>query len=293
MKKLTAVIPTFNRKDCLVRLLETLKKQEIKGMELSIIVVVDGSTDGTQETVRSRFPGVIIIEGDGHWWWTRSVNEGCKQAVKNGADAVMLLNDDIRLEPRYLRNLLTAAQQEPGAVIGSLNVTAEKEKRIFFSGAPRYQWYKGKLQRYHPFLSPYDGSLSGLQPSVVLPGRGLWIPVEVIEKIGFFDEKSLPQYKADYDFVMRANKHGIKTFISWDTIVYVQTAATGKGATFTRQSFFSFLTSLFKKNTRTNLSQNFLYYIRYYPIGILPIFPLTVFMIIARQLFSFLRDRKY
>jgi GT2 family glycosyltransferase len=270
-----------------------LKKQEVKGMELSIIVIVDGSTDGTQETIRSRFPGVIMIEGDGHWWWTRSVNQGCKQAIKNGADAVLLLNDDIQLESHYLRNLLTAAQQEPGAVIGSLNVTAEKEKRIFFFGASRYRWCKGRLQRYHPFLIPYDTNLSGLHPSIVLAGRGLWIPGQVFEKTGFFDEKSLPQYKADCDFVMRANKYGIKTLISWDTIIYIQTAATGKGATFTRQSFFSFLTSLFKKNTRTNLSQNFLYYIRYYPIWILPIFPFTVFMIILRQLFSFLKEKKY
>jgi GT2 family glycosyltransferase len=293
MKKLTAIIPTFNRKDGILCLLEMLEKQDGGGIELSIIVVVDGSTDGTQEAIRSRFPGVTIIEGDGNWWWTRSVNEGCKQAIKNNTDAVLLLNDDIRLESHYFRNLLTAVRQEPGAIIGSLNITTEKEKRIFFSGASGYRWWSGRLLKYHLFLSPYDQNLSGLYPSVVLPGRGLWIPAQVLETIGFFDEKSLPQYKADYDFVLRANKRGIKTLISWDAVIYVQAAATGKGATFTRQGLFSFLSSFFKKNTRTSLSQNFVYYFRHYPLWGLPIFPLAVVMTIFRQLLAFLKEKKY
>jgi GT2 family glycosyltransferase len=293
MLKLSIVIPTYNRKGAISHVLELLKKQVVEGIDLSIIVVVDGSTDGTQETIRSDFPGVTMIEGDGSWWWTRSVNEGCKWAVKNRADAVLLLNDDVQLDNNYLEMLLKSVKKEPNAIIGSLNITGEKEERIFFSGAAKFQWWKGKLQPYHSFLAPYQKNLSGLHQSVVLPGRGVLIPTDVFKKIGYFDEKALPQYKADYEFVLRANKKNINTLISWDAVIFVDVKATGNGATFTRQSFLTFFASLFKKNSRTNLFQNFIYYKRFYPVWALPLLPFTAFMITVRQLLLFLKDRKY
>lgn len=293
MRKLAIVIPTYNRKELVIQVLELLEKQAVKGIDLSTIVVVDGSSDGTQSTIRSDFPGVTMIEGDGNWWWTRSVNEGCKQAVKNGVDAVLLLNDDVQLANDYLETLLKSVEQEPGAIIGSLNIVKEKEERIFFSGAAKFQWWTGKLLRYHPFLAPYSKNLSGLHQSVVLPGRGVLIPTEVFKKIGYFDEKALPQYKADYEFVLRANKNNIKTLISWESVIFVNVKTTGKGSTFTRQSCFTFFASLFKKNSRTNIYRNFLYYKRFYPLWALPLLPFTAFMIAARQLLLFLKDRKY
>lgn len=293
MLKLTVVIPTYNRKNSLIRVLALLEKQVIEAMDLSVTVVVDGSGDGTLEALRDHFPGVTVIEGDGNWWWTRSVNEGCKLALKNRADAVLLLNDDVRFHNDYLEKLLKAAEKEPHAIIGSLNVTIEKEERIYFSGVKKFRWWTGKLQRYHPFLTPYHKKLSGLHESIVLPGRGVLIPTGVFGKIGFFDEKALPHYKADYEFILRANKNNCKTLISWDAIILVDVKATGKGAAFTRQRFRTFLASLFKKNSRTNLYRNFLYYKRLYPVWALPLFPLTAFIVLARQLVLFVKGRKY
>lgn len=293
MRKIAPIIPTFNRKDSLLHVLESLKKQDIKDAALSIAVIVDGSTDGTREAVRSLFPDVKIIQGDSNWWWTKSVNQGCKWALENNADAVLLLNDDIRLDDRYFEHLLNAVNQEPHAIIGSLNITDGKERKIYFSGAQKVRWWLGKLQRYHPFLSPANGKLSGLHKTVVLPGRGLWIPSWVFEKIGFFDQEALPHYKADYDFVLRAAKHNIPAFISWDAVIYTNLEKTGQGATFTRQSFSRFTRSLFYNRSRTNLFQNFKYYWRHFPRVLLPIFPISGFLILFRQFYLFFKERKY
>jgi len=294
MLRLSVVIPTFNRKDSIIHVLKLLEKRVIKNIDLSIIVIVDGSTDGTLEAIQSLFSDVIIIEGDGNWWWTRSVNEGCKAALKNGSDAVLLLNDDITFDSNYLENILKSIEKEPDAIIGSLNVTEEKERRIYFSGAKKIRCWDGKLQRYHTFLSLYKkNNLSGLQKSIVLPGRGLFIPSWVFKKIGFFDEKALPQYKADYDFVLRANKNNIHSFISWDSIIFSYVETTGKGSTFTRQSLFAFCISLFQKKSRTNFFQNFLYYKRHLPLWSLPLFPFTALMILMRHFFLFFKERKY
>ncbi len=295
-KTVSIVIPSYNRKDSLIRLLENLHLERTQEINWTVIVVVDGSTDGTLETLRSDFPSVTIVEGNGQWWWTHSVNEGCQLAVENGADAVLLLNDDVIPQKNYFSNLVAAAQQEPQALIGSLNLTNEAQQRIFFSGAPEFSWLEGKLHRYHPFLAPcweHEGKLTGLHNSVVLPGRGLWIPSDVFKRIGFFDDKHLPQYKADYDFVLRAHEHHIKTLVCWDAVLRVNVETTGQGATFTRQYLGSFLGSFFKKNTRTNINQNFFYYQRHYPVWAVPLLPLTGFFIALRQVSAFLTSRKY
>lgn len=292
--KISVVIPTFNRKNFLYRLLRQLQNQVLyNNYEMLFIIVVDGSTDGTLEMLETEFPNAYIVKGNGNWWWTRSINEGCKLSVKNGADTILLLNDDIKFDQNYIENLLKSIGKEPNAIIGSLNITEEKEKRIYFSGAKKLRWWDGKLEKYHQFLTLYNKNMSGLHDSIVLPGRGLSIPVNVFKKIGYFDEKRFPQYKADYDFVLRANKKGIKTLISWDSIIYSHVKTTGDGATFTKQSLFNFSLSLFKKNSRTNIYRNFLYYKRHLPLWNFPIFPLTVLIILTRQFFLFFKNKKY
>lgn len=204
-----------------------------------------------------------------------------------------MLNDDITLTKEYLCALLNAAQNHPDAIIGSLNLTHEPEPRIFFSGASSYNWKTGNLVRYHRFLSPSPRHLSGVQKSVVLPGRGLWIPVPVFAKIGFFDQKELPHYKADYDFVYRAQTHGIQTLICWDAIVYNPAQETGCGATFVKQRLRDFLPAMFNEHSRSNLRQNITYYLRLHPRWALPFFPVTAIMILGRQLACFFRHKKY
>jgi GT2 family glycosyltransferase len=287
--KITVVIPTYNRKNYLSKLLVQLKNQVLKNVEMSIIVVVDGSTDGTLKMLMSEFSGVDIIKGNGYWWWTKSINEGCKFALKSGTDALLLMNDDTEIEDRYVETLLKNAEQQPDAIIGSLNITKTKPHQIYFSGVKRIIWWKSKSVRYHKIFTPYDNHLAGLHPSILLMGRGMFIPASAFEKVGFFDEKSFPQYKADLDFVLTANKNNIKTFISWDSIVYSYLELTGKGVTYKKQSFFAFLKSFFQENSMTNLVHSFRYYRKHCPLYLLP---LSFVIDKLRLIYSFLCKRK-
>ncbi|MCP5047354.1 MAG: glycosyltransferase family 2 protein [bacterium] len=299
MKRINIVIPTFNRKDCLRTLLLQLNRQVMDGADyqyrLSVTVVVDGSGDGTLEMLQTEFPDATVVKGTGDWWWTRSVNEGCKAAVKKGADAVLLMNDDTEIKDDYMQALLNAARQEPDAVIGSLNITLETPPLIYFSGVKKINWWKAQSVRYHQMFAPYHetappaAAMTGLHPSVLLMGRGLFIPVRVLETTGYLDEKSFPQYKADVDFVLTAGENNIKTLISWDAVIYSHMGLTGKGATFTDQGFFTFLAAFFRRNTYINLTDSFRYYKKHCPVYLLPISYIIDKM---RLIYSYWRKRK-
>jgi len=289
INKLSVIIPTYNRKNYLSRLLAQLKKQVLNNVEMSITAVVDGSSDGTLEMLESEFPEVNILHGNGQWWWTKSINEGCKFALKNRSDAVLLMNDDTEIRKNYITTLLKSVKLHPGAVIGSLNITKNKPHLMYFSGVKKIVWWKAGSDRYHKIFTPYSENLTGLHKSILLMGRGLYVPCPVFEKIGFFDEKAFPQYKADLDFVLRANKNNIQTLISWDAVVYCHLGLTGRGATYGTQSFFSFLASFFCKNTYTNLIHSFRYYRRHCPFYLLP---LSFVIDKLRLIYSFLSKRK-
>lgn len=289
--KIAVVIPTYNRQSCLSRLLQQLLSQHFNDYyEIIIVAVVDGSTDGTLEMLATYFSSVHIVEGNGHWWWTRSVNEGILYSSQYGVDAVLLMNDDTEIPPSYLQTLFDDAQLHPGAVIGSINLTISTPHLIYYSGIHHINWWKAKSIRYHPVFYPYEPGLKGVHPSILLLGRGLFIPINVFNVTGLFDQNGLPQYKADFDFTLSAHEHNIPTLISWNAPIFSHIELTGKGATFTHQSFTAFLASFLKKNSYTNLRHSFHYYWKHCPFYLLP---LSYTIDKLRLIYSFWQKRKY
>ena len=68
------VIPIYNRKELTLACLASFAKQTYSEYEL--VIVDDGSTDGSQEAIKKIYPEATVIQGNGNWWWAKSVNEG-------------------------------------------------------------------------------------------------------------------------------------------------------------------------------------------------------------------------
>lgn len=101
---ISVVIPSFNRKDRLLILLEDLYSQE--DSEIEVIVVDDGSSDGSPEAVRKAFPQVQLIVND--------VNSGCCVTRNRGirvarGEIVVGLDSDVTLADRQLMAKVAAA----------------------------------------------------------------------------------------------------------------------------------------------------------------------------------------
>jgi GT2 family glycosyltransferase len=252
-----------------------------KGFSLDVVVVVDGSTDGTWEMLDSDFPYAHKIYGNGEWWYTRSINEGMKYADHLSPDLILTLNDDIILPRDYLKHLVSAYQEKgDNSIIGSISFTHDLPYRVTNAGVKNWNRFLDKTESYFPFLSQEDPTeLTGIFPSPVLPGRGMLIPWSIAKELNFFDERFV-QYQSDFDFTLRAQRAGYDVFISWDARVFSMLSKTGAGSNFLKTSWKKFLGNFINRYSRTYLPNRARYYWRHYFKVMWPLY-MTKFIILS------------
>ena len=126
---ISIVVPTYNRKDIVARTLETLFKQDYPSDRYEVIVVVDGSTDGTAEYLRElrsacRFR-VIEQENAGG---AGARNTGFRAAV---SELILFLDDDMLCEPQLLAEHVQAHRGcNRSVVFGSIFLSADSPSSL-------------------------------------------------------------------------------------------------------------------------------------------------------------------
>jgi GT2 family glycosyltransferase len=209
------VTPVFNRKDFTQDYLQALRNQTVQ--EFKIIIIDDGSTDGTAEMIENEFPEVILLKEKGDLWWAEATNVGIRYAMEDGATYIMTLNDDTIPSNNFIEKMIYWSNQEPKALLGAFAVSIENNKAVY--GGEIRNWLTGERKFLLNQLSLEDQR--GLHEVNIFPGRGLLIPIEVFHKIGLYDSKNLPQTFADYDFTSRAIKGGYKIYCNYDSILKI------------------------------------------------------------------------
>jgi len=216
------VTPVFNRIQFTEAYLRALSAQTDNHFE--VIIVDDGSTDGTAEMIKKKYPNVILLEQVGDLWWAEATNVGVKHAIAAGASHVLTLNDDTLPEPNFIEKMNYWSKQFPDALLGALAVNEANDEVVF---AGEIHNWKSDISTFA--LDTVDvAKRVGLHEVNIFPGRGLLVPIEVFDEIGFYDSKNFPQTIADLDFALRATEFGFKMYCNYDARIkiYVDESAT-------------------------------------------------------------------
>lgn len=182
---------------------------------LHFVVVDNGSTDGSAEAIRYVFPEVHLIETGENLGFAEGNNVGIRFALEQGADFVLLLNNDTEVDPNLIQALVEAARHQPdGGIFGPKIYYYSEPTRIWAAGG---SWNKRKKH----FEQRGDGELDiGQYATPVttefIVGCAMFIRRSVFEKIGLLEPKFFLNYE-EIDFCTRAN------FVGFDN-VYVPDA---------------------------------------------------------------------
>jgi GT2 family glycosyltransferase len=200
------VLLNWNGKAVTLECLKSLRKVSYR--RTHIILVDNGSTDGSVPAFRKAFPKVEILEMEKNLGFARGANVGMRHALQQGADLLMLLNNDTVVDPNFVDFMVRAllSDQSIGMVSPKIYYYAEPN-RIWFAGGTMSMW-SGTLR--HVGIREYDTGRYDIAREIPhASGCCLLARRSVVEQIGLLDE-SFYLYTEDADWVMRARKAGYK-----------------------------------------------------------------------------------
>ncbi len=184
-------IPHFNGAARLERTLESLRGQT---RQVDVVVVDNGSTDGSAALVREEFPEVTLLELGQNLGFGPAINRAVRERP---ADPLILLNNDAECEPRFVEAMLEAAADGVEMVAGVLVQEAAPD-RIDSAGVVADRTLMGFDYLHGEPLSALEGAAGSLGPT----GAAALYRHDAFEAVGGFDERIFLYYE-DLDLALR------------------------------------------------------------------------------------------
>lgn len=215
MTKVFIIVLNFNGGEKVIECLRSLEQES--SLPAKIVVVDNGSEDGSLEMIKKNKVSekIKIIENKKNLGFAAGNNVGIRYALKKGAHAVLLLNQDTVAEKGFLRPLL----ENPADIVAPVIRFKRKGKWIYDYGG-KINWWLGRSWHLEFSTSREVDFATTIRGDVLdyVSGCAMLIKRPVLEKIGFLDEKFF-LYFEDVDFCLRAKQAGFKIAVEPKSMV--------------------------------------------------------------------------
>jgi GT2 family glycosyltransferase len=274
--KSCVIIPVHDRKAITLRCLRCLLGNGLPA-DTGIIVIDDGSKDGTAEAVGSAFPDVKLIFGNGELYWTGGIRAGMQCALGMNAEYLFWLNDDCLPDPECFSVMQEFLRKNPRSISGAV---------CFLEGESE------PIRTGFRCRSTVPSSLSTLTDVHGLSGYCVGMPSQLCREIGLPDARHLPHYGADSIYTLQAHRRGFRVVILPNAKVYLmarhEPATLKERAKEFKDGRFQFIrATFFRKKSKYYLTGQYWYHWYKYS------FPVGPFLFLFKLLQWFLLTMRY
>lgn len=197
------ITPVHNRKETTLACLENLK-QCGDLQRYHMVIVDDGSIDGTKAAIHSLYPEVTVLPGNGNLWWTGAMAQGMQYAYEQGAEYFIWLNDDCIPALDTLPRLVEFMKTHPDTLVAPTCYADESNSLT---------------KNHHNGFQGRKGCAANPGEVIFVDGMSGWcvgIPASVFRKIGPPDAKKFPHYSGDDMYIFKATRSGFKACLIGD-----------------------------------------------------------------------------
>ncbi|GAA0133324.1 hypothetical protein YSY43_01640 [Paenibacillus sp. YSY-4.3] len=202
------IIPTYNQKELLLQCIAGIEAHTEHPYE--IIVIDDGSTDGTGEALQKRRGAVRVGSHRGNLGFASAVNTGLMMAK---GQKIVLLNNDVIVTERWLKQMIAVLDSNPNAAVGPVTNYIGGEQQIDTDYHSRSEM--------ESFAANYNvADRSKWRETDRLVGFCVLFSRELFEEVGYFDEGYEIGNFEDDDWMLRLRLQGKRLVIAGDTFVH-------------------------------------------------------------------------
>jgi GT2 family glycosyltransferase len=199
------VIPNWNLKDDTISCVDSVLAGNRS--KLRVVVVDNGSQDGSPEALSDRFGAAIDqVVNQENLGYARGINVGIRYALAQGADYILLLNNDTLVDETLVERLIEISETDPAvAVLGPAIYYDDEPERFWRLGAVKQRWMPIPYEIGRDVLDtgqfpmPFDVDY--------VTGCAMWVPAELFRTVGLLDERFFMYYE-DADFCERVRSAG-------------------------------------------------------------------------------------
>ncbi len=204
--KVYILIPVHNRQATTLQCLQILEGNGDLH-HYQVVVIDDGSTDGTAAAIQQQYPFVTILPGTGDLWWTGAIALGMHYAAGQSADYLIWLNDDCHPQPDCLSRLVQFLQDHPGA-IAAPTCTLAATGTVVETGC------RGRQR-----LVATPGAVVQVDN---LSGYCVAMAIAVYHRLGTPNPQRFPHYSGDDVYTLQASRAGFPVYLLGDAHATLQ-----------------------------------------------------------------------
>lgn len=166
--------------------------------DIHLILVDDGSDDGTDRMVKEKFPHSTVLYGDGNLWWGGALHKVYQWLMEHGAedDYVLISNDDTTFAEDYIERGVGLVDRYPHTLVAGSGYGIRGNEQL--DGIFEHNFVDGTGRLLPP---DSEGNCAST--------RSLFLTVKIWKEIGGLHPTLLPHYFSDFEFTIRAAGKGI------------------------------------------------------------------------------------
>ncbi len=209
-RSLTVIIPSWNRRQLLQHCLQSLRAQTLVPR---VLVVDNGSSDGSAEMVEQRFPEFECLRLKRNQGFARAVNRGIRHSR---TPWLALLNNDTEADPGWVEAGLNGFRRFPQYSFCASRMVRYFNRQLMDSAGDTYDRFGRAMKR--GLGQPVDGFLRYQAVPAASAGAAFYRR-RLFDEIGLFDEEFY-LYLEDVELSLRAQLQGHRCFYNPEAIVY-------------------------------------------------------------------------